>query len=855
MEGLIKIKQSDLVLRVKENYDPATLNLASWNHYLDCLCGARNYQKEAIRTAILYLATGNYADINQLAKENYTLNSALREKYKSCDDFIAHLPLPGKLSAVIDLATATGKSYVMYGIAQIMLSIGLVKRVLLLCPSVTIERELTNKFKELAVRKDLIDSLPTNTCAVRPSITDASSTICEGDICIENIHAVYDKAATSIKDSFLSGGGDTLVLSDEVHHAYNSSGEKDIRKWKEFLQGEYGFRFLMGFTGTAYIGNDYFPDVIYRYSLKQAIGDKVTKSIEYVSKDDRSNIFEKFQLIYDNHIEICRKNSALKPLSIFVSKDIKSAENLSLEFTDFLVDTKKIDRDIAQTLVSVVTSAPRHRQNVTALQNVDKKENPVEWIFSVSMLTEGWDVKNVFQIVPWEDRAFNSKLLIAQVLGRGLRIPKDYTIQPYVRVFNHASWSKSIQALVDEVLELELELKSSAIIEGLRAKFNFELHTFNYNQEERTAEKKLNKHQETFDLTKKIALISQTPTDKKVTEYEDIGRYIGGEMEVPIKKTTVVEREMMSVDAVVNRIVESFKGRALEAKLVFPEGEYEKENLPPVNVIRKYIQDSMWACGIEGDLLTAENANKIYGRFTGLLRRKPATPIFVRKGGPVKTISTRDMRVSARSFSMLTKDITIFTSNDICNELSKEEVEIYQAIRGEMKTKQVCEVNTGCFKTPIDIVFTQLEPERRFTELLVSSDVSTHIDAWIKSRDVGFYKIDYQLNKGSAFQEFNPDYFILCGENVAVVETKSDGDDSEINCAKYRAGKRHFELLNKALEKESSQRRYFFYFLSPTDYSTFFDYLSDGRLFKSTFRGKMIDLLEKKIEAMNGREE
>ena len=47
--------------------------------------------------------------------------------------------------------------------------------------------------------------------------------------------------------------------------------------------------------------------------------------------------------------------------------------------------------------------------------------------------------KNVFQIVPWEDRAFNSKLLIAQVLGRGLRMPENTIGQPKVRVFNHAS--------------------------------------------------------------------------------------------------------------------------------------------------------------------------------------------------------------------------------------------------------------------------------------------------------------------------------------------------------------------------------------------------------------------------------
>ena len=59
------------------------------------------------------------------------------------------------------------------------------------------------------------------------------------------------------------------------------------------------------------------------------------------------------------------------------------------------------------------------------------------------MLTGRMGCKECFQIVPWEDRAFNSKLLIAQVLGRGLRIPPEYSNpQPSVIVFNHDSWSK-----------------------------------------------------------------------------------------------------------------------------------------------------------------------------------------------------------------------------------------------------------------------------------------------------------------------------------------------------------------------------------------------------------------------------
>jgi len=59
------------------------------------------------------------------------------------------------------------------------------------------------------------------------------------------------------------------------------------------------------------------------------------------------------------------------------------------------------------------------QKNLQLLKEVDDSKNQVEWILSVAMLTEGWDVKNVFQIVPHESKAFNSKLLIAQVLGRG----------------------------------------------------------------------------------------------------------------------------------------------------------------------------------------------------------------------------------------------------------------------------------------------------------------------------------------------------------------------------------------------------------------------------------------------------
>lgn len=137
----------------------------------------------------------------------------------------------------------------------------------------------------------------------------------------------------------------------------------------------------------------------------------------------------------------------------------------------------------------VVTSALKHKKNLALLGKIDEKDNKVQWIFSVSMLTEGWDVKNVFQIVPWEDRAFNSKLLIAQVLGRGLRIPDGLNGQPKVRVYNHANWSKNIQSLVDEILETELTLTSDISNSDERQKYNFVIRSIDYTKEERTTKK------------------------------------------------------------------------------------------------------------------------------------------------------------------------------------------------------------------------------------------------------------------------------------------------------------------------------------------------------------------------------
>jgi type III restriction enzyme len=854
-------KTADLILQINDNYDPIKLNLASWDRFLDILCSDREYQKEAIQKAIIFLASGLYANINELVIENWNdaKNSELRNRYQTVDDYLHQLQLSGKLSANIDLATGTGKSFIIYGIAQIMLGLGLVDRVLVLCPSLTIEDGLLEKFKNLSTDSALIKAIPEGSKISNPAIKRADETIKEGDICIENVHAIYEKTGSSIKDSFLKNGQRTLVLNDEAHHIFNTmeGGNKEVKilkKWKEFLQSnEYNFKYILGFTGTAYIKDDYFNDVIYRYSLRQAVNDKVVKMVDYISKNDDADTNIKFQEIYDNHLQNISTYRKVKPLTILITEDISAAKRLASELIVFLKVKEDLDQKDIENKVLIVTSANEHKTNVKKLREVDKKDNAVQWIVSVSMLTEGWDVKNVFQIVPWEDRAFNSKLLIAQVLGRGLRIPNEYqSPQPKVRVFNHDAWSRNIRSLVDEILEIEMKLVSSQIQKGDRAKHHFEIFHIDYEKQpkEKISEKK---HTE-FDYTKGfIELQSQLPESEKETEYTDLSGDIRS-------KNTLIQHNTFTIDEIVNKIIDELKLREWEGKILkLPAGNYSKDKLPPKNEIKKIIRNSMDKVGIKGDRLIEKNKLKIESSFNTLLRKAGKTTFYEKKSKEPYLLFTSKIENESLAIGNLRHNATVFYSSNYENELQPDCLEVLSAvIEDETFPKSAAkEINSFLFRTPIDLVFTKYEPERKFIERLCKKDNIQNVDAWIKSRDSGFYSIEYSITstggKHSKIQSFNPDFFIKIiksnkNDHFIAVEVKSDGDTSDENRAKHKYAKQHFSILNSELQKRSINQSYQFHFISPNSYDTFFDSLNNGNLINGKFRSDLEDKLEEELD-------
>jgi type III restriction enzyme len=87
------------------------------------------------------------------------------------------------------------------------------------------------------------------------------------------------------------------------------------------------------------------------------------------------------------------------------------------------------------------------------------------------------------------------------------------------------------------------------------------------------------------------------------------------------------------------------------------------------------------------------------------------------------------------------------------------------------------------------------------------------------------YKPAKTARTHTANEHFNPDYFVRVRgtHDILVVEIKAEGDDSNRNRAKCRNGLKHFETLNVALADAGEPWKYHFSFLSPEDYSSFFE--------------------------------
>lgn len=835
-------RNEDLLLKVSKDIDPKNWDETKYEAFLDELCGFREYQKEAIRTTLRFLLGSKYQDLKDLAKENYDENSELQEHYGSWAGMERHLQLPSQLACSIDQATGTGKSYVLYGLAAILLAEGAVDRVLVLCPSNTIEDGLLKKFKELAGCSDLRDSLPESSRVKTPIIINASESIVNGSICVENYHAILENVKSSIRESLVGKGSKVAVFNDEAHHVSNESGAA-VKKWKEFLQAtEYGFRMIVGVSGTCYVGDDYFADVVNRYSLRQGIEENFIKKVEYVDELPPSveGPQEKWQLIYNRHKEWKKKlkSRGIRPLTIIVTKAINDAERVAEELQEFLKEWEKLTSDQAVEKVLCVTSSAKHQPNVLKLKMVDSPTSKVEWIVSVSMLSEGWDVKNVFQIVPHEERAFNSKLLIAQVLGRGLRRPDNWQgEEPVVTVFNHDAWSGRIKHLVNEILEIERRLTSSI---NRSSQHNFDLHHLDYTRSEDTTEFAKKGEYKLFE-DGFIELPTQVESEDVTVDFE---RAVSGEH---VKFTTKIQHKTFSAEEVAEQMFQRLKSIDEESKSCpDPKDRTSYAVKFPIEKCEEIVKASLKEAKIKNGCIIDDNRQRFL-QALGTLRRKAAKRV-VYKLAPkaLRVLNSGDRQDESCSAAEIRRGSkTLFFLSGCEAFLKDEQKEFFREVLdedGEFTSGRAIVDCTANFKTPANLVIADAQPERKFVRELTKKENSQKIDAWLKNTSVGFYSVEYAWKKGNKHKrgEFSPDFFIKQGNSIFVVEIKGDeeiSDPSPDNIKKYEYSIAHFERLNEWLAKEKAGVHYQFNMITPKSYNVFFQKLRDKAL--ADFRSEL----------------
>ena len=825
-------RNEDLVLQVTTDIDPAVWDEARYESFLYELCGSREYQINAIRTVMRYMAGGQYASLRELAASNFKTNDQLELRYGSWSGMETQLQMPDHLACSVDMATGTGKSYVLYGFAVILLAEGLVDRVLVLCPSNTIEAGLLGTFRDLAGNADLRDLLPEDAKVRVPRIINASETIVDGSICVENYHAILKHVKSSIRDSLIGKGARVAVLNDEAHHVANDTGT-NIKRWKEFLLNtDYGFRYLLGVSGTCYTGDKYFADVVSRYSLRQAIEQRFVKAVKYVAEmPQANNPEEKWQLIHNRHQAWKRqlKHRGIRPLTIIVTRDIKMCKQVAEDIEAFLEESEGLDRSQATGKVLPVTSAKEHQPNIAKLRTVDTAESKVEWIVSVSMLSEGWDVKNVFQIVPHEERAFNSKLLIAQVLGRGLRRPDNWQgTDPIVTVFNHDAWAGRIRHLVNEILELERRVGSRVLDE---TPYHFELHNLNYARETDTTRfRKSGEYRLLQDGY--VELPSQVIHEDVTVEYETA---VTGEH---TKFRTQISHKTYSLEAVgeeMYRRLQSIDDESQDAEDPKDRTGYTRSFTRKRCV--EIVRASARRAGITSGRITEENRQKIL-QALGPLRRKAAKRVvYTFAPTMLVSLSTRERpAISCSAAELRRGDKTAFIPPNCERTIPDEQLDFFREVEdpdGEFRAG--CEIltNTHDFKTPCNMVIADSMPERRIVRQLCERQNAGAVDAWLKNAPQRHYAIEYAWKKGEHPKrgEFSPDFFVKVGDVIYVLEIKDDTEIAEPsleNQKKYEYAQTHFARLSCWLKEVGVPRRYQHNWLSPKSYNRFFQSLREG---------------------------
>ena len=231
---------------------------------------------------------------------------------------------------------------------------------------------------------------------------------------------------------YLASLPDLVLIMDESHRYRASAGIRALNELKPLLGLE--------LTATPFVEAKPkpvpFKNVIMDYPLGRAIEDGFVKEPAVVTQQNfdpsahSSDALERIKLMDGVRVHEETKvhlltyaqqtgEQLVKPFMLVIARDTTHAAALmalveSNEFFHGRYKGKVIQVDSSRT-------GAEEEEMIRRLLAVESYDEPTEIVIHVNMLKEGWDVTNLYTIVPL--RAANARTLIEQSIGRGLRLP------------------------------------------------------------------------------------------------------------------------------------------------------------------------------------------------------------------------------------------------------------------------------------------------------------------------------------------------------------------------------------------------------------------------------------------------
>lgn len=367
--------------------------------------------------------------------------------YPICSDFERNF-----LSLTFALATGVGKTRLMGAFIAYLYTQHAIKNYFVVAPNTTIYEKLRHDLSDSGSSKYVFKGL--GCFRMPPEIVSGDDyksrqvSLFASDIRIFvfNIDK-FNKEESSMKKvneyignsfySYLASLPDLVVIMDESHHYRAKRGMKAINELNPLLGLELTATPLVT-KGSKQIP---FKNVVYEYPLSKAIEDGYTRTPFAGTRTDINvhnltpqeldtmMILDGIKLHERAKQELTRYAQTnntpehpvrmVKPFMMVVCKDTEHAQWVeSYIMSDACADGRYKNKTI---VVHSKQTGAESEANTKLLLDVERYENPVEIVIHVNMLKEGWDVNNLYTIVPLRTAA--SKVLREQMVGRGLRLP------------------------------------------------------------------------------------------------------------------------------------------------------------------------------------------------------------------------------------------------------------------------------------------------------------------------------------------------------------------------------------------------------------------------------------------------